>query len=108
MFTRLVECQPKAGKRRELVDKMRSEVLAILQSQPGFVDLIALRDNTDEQRLVYLTFWNTREDADNFHRNYYDRVVSMLKPLLTASPLVETFQVDDSTIHRIVARRAAA
>ncbi|MGC2182479.1 MAG: antibiotic biosynthesis monooxygenase family protein [Terriglobales bacterium] len=108
MFTRLVECQPKAGKREELVDKVRSEVLAILQKQPGFVDLIALRDNTDEQRLVYLTFWNTREDADNYHGNYYDRIVSMLKPLLSASPLVETFQVDDSTIHRIAASRAAA
>ena len=65
MFTRLVECQPKAGKRRELVDKMRSEVLAILQSQPGFVDLIALRDNTSQLKRSHASIWSR---ARNFQR----------------------------------------
>jgi len=42
MFTRIVECQVKPNKRDELKDRLRSEVLPLLQKQPGFVDLIGL------------------------------------------------------------------
>ena len=107
MFTRLVECQPKAGKREELTNKVRNEVLTILRKQPGFVDLIALRDNADEQHLIYLTFWHSREEAEHHQHDNYDRIVNMLKPLLTSNPLLETFEVDASTVHRIAVGKAA-
>ncbi len=42
MFTRIVECHVKPEKKDEFNNKLRSEVLPILQKQPGFVDLIAL------------------------------------------------------------------
>jgi heme-degrading monooxygenase HmoA len=107
MFTRIVECQAKPGKQEELADKVRNEVLAILQRHPGFVDLITLRDNVDPERVVSLSFWRTREDAEHYHRNYYDRVSNILAPLVSSNPNVETFVVDDSTVHRIAARKAA-
>jgi heme-degrading monooxygenase HmoA len=107
MFTRLVECQPKTGKQREVAEKVRTEVMAILQRQPGFVDLIALRDTTDEERLIYLSFWKTQQEAEHYHRNNYDRITNMLKPLLESAPNVKMFQVNDSTVHRIAASKAA-
>ena len=107
MFTRIVECQTKPGKQEELTEKLRNEVLAILQRQPGLVDLITLHDDADEERIVCLSFWKTHEDAEHYHRNYYSKIVSMLKSFLSATPEVETLQVDDSTVHRIAARRAA-
>jgi len=107
MFTRIVECQTRPGKQEELTEKLRHEVLAILQRQPGFVDLITLHDDADEERVVCLSFWKTREDAENYHRNYYSQIVSTLKSLLTSTPELEIFQVDDSTVHRIAARKAA-
>lgn len=107
MFTRMVECQAKPGKHEELADTVRNEVLAILQRQPGFVDFITLRDNIDPARVVSLSFWRTREDAEHYHRNYYDRVSNILAPLVSSNPNIETFVVEDSTVHRIAARDAA-
>ncbi len=107
MLTRIVECHAKTGKQDELANKVRTEVLTILKRQPGFVDLIALRDNADEQRLVFLSFWNSREEAENYDRNYFDRIDTMLRPLFASNPRVEILRVDDSTVHRIAASRAA-
>jgi heme-degrading monooxygenase HmoA len=106
MFTRIVECQAKPGKQEELANKLRNEVLAILQRQPGFVDLITLRDNVDPERVVSLSFWRTRDDAEHYHRNYYDRVSAILRPIVSSNPNVETFVVDDSTVHRIAGTAA--
>ncbi len=55
MFTRIVEIEAKTGKSDETISKLRSEVVPVLQKQPGFIDLIALRDNDDPQRIVCLT-----------------------------------------------------
>ena len=42
MFTRIVECHVKPERKDDFENKLRNEVLPILQKQPGFVDLIAL------------------------------------------------------------------
>jgi heme-degrading monooxygenase HmoA len=107
MFTHLAECEPVAGKREEVSKIMRGEMLATLQRQPGFVDLIALRDSGEQENLVYLTFWETREEAEHFERSQYDRIVNRIGSLLNSRPATKTFQVDDSTVHRIAASRAA-
>ncbi len=44
MFTRIVECQAKKGRTDVLAKKVRNEVLPTLQKQPGFIDLVVLRD----------------------------------------------------------------
>ena len=99
MFTRLVECRPKIDKREDLSEKVRSEVLAILRRQPGFVDLIALCGDPNQGRLFYISFWNSRADAEHYHNDYYYRIVNLLRPLLESDPILETFQVDDLTVH---------
>lgn len=108
MFTRVVECQSKVGMAEEALKKVRLEVLPILQEQPGFIDLIALRDGNDQQRIVCLSFWNTKETAEHYHREHYDSIVKALKPLLDGKPLLETLQVEVSTAHQIAANRVAA
>jgi len=52
MFTRIVECQVIPDKRDELRDRLRSEVLPVLQKQPGFVDLIGLVSENDPDKIV--------------------------------------------------------
>jgi heme-degrading monooxygenase HmoA len=56
MFTRIVECQAKVGMGDEAAKKVCLEVLPILQKQPGFIDLIALRDSNGQQRVICLSF----------------------------------------------------
>ncbi len=107
MFTRIVECHVKPGHKQEATTRMTNEVLPILQKQPGFVDMIGLVDENDPERLVALSFWKSKEDAERYHREHFTHVSDLLKPLLTSTPKVETYNVETSTSHRIAAGKAA-
>ena len=107
MFTRIVECRLKPEKKQEAAARMNNEVLPVLQKQPGFVDLIILTHEHEPERMVALSFWKSREDAERYHREHFNRVTEILKPYLTDTPKVETYNVDTSTTHRIAAGKAA-
>jgi heme-degrading monooxygenase HmoA len=87
--------------------RVRLEVLPVLQKQPGFVDLMALRDDEDPQKIVCLSFWETQDNAENYRRDHYDSVVHILRSMLERDPTVETFKVEVSTSHHIAASFAA-
>ncbi len=108
MFTRVVECQLRPEKKDEFSSKLRNEVLPILQKQPGFVDLIGLVSEKDPERIVSVSFWKSKEDAERHHRENYSRIVEMLRPLVKRDPTLDTFNVDTSTTHRITAGKIAA
>ena len=107
MFTRIVECTVKPDKRDELLQRLRNEILPLLQKQPGFVDAIGLVSEHDTERMVAISFWKTREDAERYHRDTFPRVQDIVKPYLKGSMKVETYNVEESTIHRIAAGKAA-
>jgi heme-degrading monooxygenase HmoA len=107
MFTRIVELHVKPEKKDEFSQRLRNEVLPILQKQPGFVDLVGLTHETEPERQVAISFWKSKEDAERYHRENFNRITDMLKPLLKRDPKVDTFNVDTSTSHRIAAGKAA-
>jgi len=107
MFTRVVELTSKSGKARELSNTINDKVLPILKKQAGFVDETILVSDTEDTRILALSFWNNREDAERYHREQYPAIHEMVKYLLEAEPLVRTFNVDSSTTHRIIAGKAA-
>jgi heme-degrading monooxygenase HmoA len=108
MFTRIVECTVRPDKKDELQQRIRNEILPLLQKQPGFVDEVGLVSDHDPERMVAISFWKTREDAERYHRETFPRVQDILKSSLKTPPKVETYNVEESTIHRIAAGRAAA
>jgi quinol monooxygenase YgiN len=107
MFTRIVECHVKPDKKDELSNRLRQEVLPIMQKQPGFVELFGLVSESDRERLVTVSFWKSKEDADRYHRENYTRIMEAVRPLLKRDPTIELFTVDTSTTHRIAAGKAA-
>jgi heme-degrading monooxygenase HmoA len=107
MFTRFVECHVKPDKKDDFNNKLRNDVLAILQKQPGFVDLIGLVSESDPDRVVSVSFWNSKQDAERYHREQFSRIAEMLKPVLKREPTVDTFNVDTWTTRRIAAGKAA-
>jgi heme-degrading monooxygenase HmoA len=107
MFTRFVECHVKPDKKDDFNNKLRNDVLAILQKQPGFVDLIGLVSESDPDRVVSVSFWNSKQDAERYHREQFSRIAEMLKPVLKREPEVDTFNVDTWTTRRIAAGKAA-
>jgi len=107
MFTRIVEITTKPGKNRELSETITDKVLPILKKQKGFVDETVLISDKDDNRVLGLSFWNTKEDAEQYHRTEYPKVRETLQHLLDAEPMIRTFEVHTSTTHRIAASKAA-
>lgn len=107
MYTRVVELTTKPGKAREVSETINNKVLPILKKQAGFVDEAVLVSDTESTRVLGLSFWNKREDAERYHRDQYPEINEILKPLLEAEPVIRTFDVHTSTTHRITAGKAA-
>ena len=107
MYTRIVEITTKPGKNREISETINDKVLPILKKQKGFVDETVLISDKDDNRVLGLSFWNTKEDAEQYHRAEYPKVRETLQHLLDAEPVIRTFEVHSSTTHRIAAGRAA-
>jgi len=107
MFTRVVELTSKSGKSKELASAINEKAVPILKKQPGFVDETILVSDTEPTRVLGLGFWNSREDAERYHREQYPKIHEMLNPLLESEPLIRTFEVHSSTTHGIVAGKAA-
>jgi quinol monooxygenase YgiN len=107
MFTRTVEVTAKSGKARELATVINDRVLPILRKQAGFVDETLLVSDTEPDRVLAISFWNKKEDAERYQKEQYSAVQEMIWHLLEAEPVVRTFNVDSSTQHKIAAGKAA-
>jgi heme-degrading monooxygenase HmoA len=107
MFTRVVEINAKSGKASELANTIHEKVLPILRKQAGFVDETVLTSDTESNRIIGLSFWNTKEEAERYHREGYPKVNDILSPLLEGVPVIRTFNVHTSTTHKIAAGKAA-
>lgn len=107
MFTRTVEVTTKSGKARELATTINDKVLPILKKQAGFVDETVLVSDPEPNRVLSLSFWNTREDAERYQKEQYPAIHEMIRHLLDTEPVIRTFNVDSSTTHKIAAGKAA-
>ena len=107
MFTRTVEVTAKSGKGRELANTINDKVLPILKKQTGFVDETLLVSDAEPDRIVALSFWQNKEDAEEYQRRQYPAIHDMVQHLLDAEPVIRTFNVDSSTTHKIAAGKAA-
>jgi heme-degrading monooxygenase HmoA len=107
MFTRVVEITSKSGKARELCNTIDDKVLPILRRQAGFVDEIVIVSDTEPNRVLALSFWNTRENAQRYEREQFDTVQKTVQHLIETEPLVRPFNVHTSTAHKVAAEKAA-
>ena len=107
MFTRVVDITVKRGKSQELANTIQEKVLPILKKQTGFVDETVLVSDAELDRVIGMSFWNTREDAERYQREQYPKVNEILAPYLETTPVIRTFNVHSSTTHRITAGKAA-
>ena len=107
MFTRVVEVVSKSGKTQDLANLIHEKIVPILRKQNGFVDETVLTSDTESNRLLGISFWNTREDAERYHREQYPKINEMISPLVESAPVVRTFNVNSSTVLKIAAGRAA-
>ena len=105
MFTRHVTMKLKANSAAEFNRIIENEVLPLLRKQKGFRDEITL---VAPERLeaVGNSFWDTKADAQAYNSTGYPELLKTLSTVVEGTPTVETFEVSNSTCHKIVAQAA--
>jgi hypothetical protein len=83
----VLELRAKLGKTTELSSVVSGKELSILRNEQGFQGEIALVSDTDPNRLLVLSFWGKREDAERYHREQSPPIEEMLRPLCKGEPL---------------------
>jgi hypothetical protein len=58
-------------------------------------------------RVLALSFWKSKADAEKYNREGFPKVNDLIRSLIEGIPRVETFDLDQSTVHNITAGRAA-
>jgi quinol monooxygenase YgiN len=107
MFTRVVEITTKSGKANDLANTINEKIVPILRQQSGFLDETVLTSDVQPNRVLALSFWKSKEDADRYHKAQFTRVTEMVSHLTETTPEVHNFNVHTSTLHKIAAGRAA-
>ena len=107
MFARVVDFISRPGKTGILTETIQSRLFPILRVQPGFVDEIILESDVESNRVVTLSFWRTREQAERYSQETYPAVTAVLISSLEADPVVRTFKVASSTTRNLAVTSTA-
>ena len=100
MFARKVTFDIKPNAIPELTQKFEKEVIPLLRKQQGFMDQITFVAPTEREAFA-ISLWDTKENADKFHRAIYPEVVKVLAKISERSPEIESYEVALSTFHKV-------
>ena len=106
MFARHVTMRLKPNTVAEFTRTLENEVIPLLQKQRGFRDEIVLVVPGGTEA-VGISFWDQKENADAYSRETYPEVQKLLAKVIEGTPRVQTYEVSNSTFHRIAARATA-
>jgi len=102
MNARNVKIKLKANCAAEFIRLLESDILPLLRKQKGFRDEITfVAPNRNEA--IAISFWDSQGDADAYNHIAYLDVLRVLSKVVDVLPIVETFEVANSTTHDIAA-----
>jgi heme-degrading monooxygenase HmoA len=105
MFTRHVTMKLRTNSAPEFTQIIEDEIIPLLRKQKGFRDEVTFVA-TGRSEAVANSFWDTKEDAEAYERAGYQEVLKILSEAVEGTPKVETFEVANSTFHKIAAKGA--
>ena len=106
MFARNVSFRLKSGRSTEFSQVLEKNILPLLRTQKGFQDEIALVAPSGDEA-IGISLWDTRENADTYARESYARVLETLQPMIQGEARVQTYEVANSTFHKIAGHATA-
>ena len=106
MFARRVHMHLKPNSVAEFTQKLEKDVLPLLRKQQGFRDEITFVSH-DGREGFGISLWDKRENAETYSRGTYPEVTKILTTVVEGAPEVETYDVANSTFHKIAAAVAA-
>ena len=102
MFARRVYMHLKPNSVAEFTQRLEKDVLPLLRKQKGFQDEITfIRPGGGEA--FGISLWDTPENAEAYNRGTYPEVTKFLATVVEGPAQVETYEVANSTFHKIAA-----
>jgi hypothetical protein len=106
MFARNVSIHLKPNSSVAFTQHIENETIPTLRKQAGFQgELTFLAPGGVEA--VGISLWDTKENADAYARTEYPEVLKNLNRFVEGTPKVQTYEVANSTFHKITTAVAA-
>lgn len=103
MYARLVKSHLKPGKYEMATRMLEEKVIPMLKKQKGFRDEVSFLDE-DHKESVAISFWDTEKDVRKYEADVYPKVIDTMKDTIEGKPVVQHFEVANSTWYNIHAR----
>ena len=107
MFARRVYMHLKPNSVAEFTQRLEKDVLPLLRKQKGFQDEITFVGQSGREAFG-ISVWNKAEDAEAYNRATYPEVARTLAKVVEGTPEIKTYEVANSTFHKIAVRASAA
>jgi heme-degrading monooxygenase HmoA len=105
MYTRNVRIKLKANSGPEFRRLLEEKIVPLLRTQKGFKHEITLL-TSQRNEAIAISFWDNQENADAYNHVAYLDVLRALSKVIESLPVVETFEVVDSTFRESTASAA--
>jgi hypothetical protein len=102
MFARSVSIRLKTNGVAEFTRLIENAALPVLRKQKGFQDELTFVVPGGGEA-VAISLWDEKQNADSYGRNAYPEVLKALGRVVEGTPQVRTFEVCNSTFHKIAA-----
>ena len=102
MFARSVSIRLKTNGVAEFTRLIENAALPVLRKQKGFQDELTFVVPGGGEA-VAISLWDEKQNADSYGRNAYPEVLKALGKVVEGTPQVRTFEVCNSTFHKIAA-----
>jgi quinol monooxygenase YgiN len=96
MFARIVELFPKVEKKDEFLKVMRIDVLPILRKQPGFLEVLPFVPEKEGEKIVVVTLWAEKRDAERYVREVFPKVSDLVRPFLLSPITSRHYKLESS------------
>jgi heme-degrading monooxygenase HmoA len=103
MYARNVSFHLKPTAGPEFTRTLENDVLPVLRKQNGFKDELTFVSQ-DGTRAVAISLWDRKESADNYSRDAYAGVLKSMDKVVEGTPEVQSYEVSNSTFHKISAK----
>src|SRR5258708_1910975 len=106
MFARSISIQLKPNSVAEFTRLIENEALPLLRKQKGFRDEMTFVVPGGAEA-VGISLWDRKENADAYGRDAYPGLLKALGKVAEGTPQIRTYEVCNSTFHKIAAGAAA-
>ncbi len=106
MFVRKVSTLLKPDSISKFSLLMEQEVIPMLRKQNGFQDELTFFAPSQDAA-TSISLWDKASDAESYSQKTFPVILKLLAGLLEGTPTVDTYEVLNSTYHKIAAAVAA-